>query len=227
MRPAGEQFDINLWTPRTKLGQMVKEGKITNILDILKSGKRIMEIEIVDALVPNLQEEILSIGLMQRMHKSGRRVRYRVVSVVGNGDGIVGVGKSRAREIGQAIRKSIGSAKLNIVAVARGCGSWECGCNRPHSVPAEVTGKCGSVSVTIKPAPRGLGLVGAEVPSTILKLAGIKDAWVTSRGETRTTVNFAFAVFEALKQTTRLVLPPRMKVTIGQAGEVSGEAGSG
>jgi small subunit ribosomal protein S5 len=227
MRPATEGFDINLWTPKTELGRLVKEGKITNILEVLRSGKRIMEVEVVDALVPNLKEEILSIGLMQRMHKSGRRVRYRVVTVVGNEDGLVGVGKSRAREIGQAIRKSLNNAKLNLIAVARGCGSWECGCRRPHSVPAEVSGKRGSVTVTIKPAPRGLGLVGAEVPSTILRLAGVKDAWVTSRGETRTTINFAFAVFEALKQTTRLVLPPNMKVVIGQAGEVGGEAGSG
>ena len=226
MRRVAEEFDINLWQPKTKLGKLVKAGEITEISQILRSGKRIMETEIVDALVPDLQEEILSIGLMQRMHKSGRRTRYRIITVVGNGDGLVGVGKASAREIGQAISKSINNAKLNLIEIARGCGSWECGCNRPHSLPAEVTGKCGSVTVTLKPAPRGLGLVGAEVPSTILKLAGVKDAWTTSRGETRTTTNFAFAVYDALKQTTRLVLPPNLKVAVGKVGEIGGEAGS-
>ena len=175
MRRTSEEFDINLWQPLTKLGKEVKEGKITDISQILRSGRRIMETEIVDALVPNLQEEILSVGLMQRMHKSGRRIRYRIVTVVGNGDGLIGVGKASAREIGQAIRKAINDAKLNIIEIARGCGSWECGCGRPHSLPCEVTGKSGSVTVALKPAPRGLGLAGAKVPSIILKLAGVKD----------------------------------------------------
>lgn len=227
MRRAVEEFDINLWQPSTTIGKLVKEGKIKDISQILRSGKKIMEPEIVNALVPDLREEILSIGLMQRMHKSGRRVRYRVVSVVGNGDGLVGVGKASTREIGPAIRKSINNAKLNLIEIARGCGSWECGCNRPHSLPAEVTGKCGSVIVTLKPGPRGLGLVGADVPSTILKMAGVKDGWTTSKGSTRTTTNFAFAVFDALKQTTRLAVPPTIKVVIGKAEEISGEAGSG
>jgi small subunit ribosomal protein S5 len=90
-----------------------------------------------------------------------------------------------------------------------------------------VTGKSGSVAVTLKPAPRGLGLAGAEVPSTILKLAGVRDAWTTSRGETRTTINFAFATFEALKQTTRMSIPADVKVTLGRTGEAVGEAGGG
>jgi len=225
IRKTSEEFDINLWQPLTKLGKEVKEGKATNISSILRSGKKIMETEIVDALVPNLQEEILSVGLMQRMHKSGRRIRYRIVSVVGNGNGIIGVGKASAREIGPAIRKSINNAKLNIIEIARGCGSWECGCGRPHSLPCEVSGKSGSVAVTLKPAPRGLGLAGAKVSSIILKLAGVKDAWTTSSGETRTTINFAFAVFDALKKTVEMSVPPNVKVTVGKTGEELGQAG--
>jgi small subunit ribosomal protein S5 len=162
--------------------------------------------------------------MVQRMHKSGRRIRFRIVGVVGNRDGLVGVGVTSAREIGPAIRKAMNAARLNIIEIARGCGSWECGCDRPHSVPFEVNGKSGSVSVTIKPAPRGLGLAAAKVPKIILRLAGIKDAWTTSKGETKTTLNFAMAIFNTLKQTTGMMLSERVKrhLVVGKIGEISG-----
>ena len=206
------------------MGRAVKEGQITEISQILRQGRPIKEPEVVDALVPNLEEDILGVSLVQRMHKSGRRVKYRVVTAVGNRDGIVGVGHASTREIGPSIRKAMAAAKLNIVEVARGCGSWECACGRPHSIPFEVTGRSGSVHVTIKPAPRGLGLAAAEVSKIILRMAGIEDAWVHSRGQTRTTLNFALAAFDALKQTTRVALRESHKehVLIGKVGEIGG-----
>lgn len=219
-----EKFNIDLWQPRTSIGQAVKSRQITEISQILRQGKPIMETEIVDALVPNLEESILGVSLVQRMHKSGRRVKYRVVAVVGNRDGIVGVGHGSTREIGSSIRKAVAAAKLNVIEVARGCGSWECGCGRPHSVPFEVRGESGSVAVVVKPAPRGLGLAAAEIPKVILRTAGIKDAWTRSEGETRTTLNFALAVLDALKQTSRIALrePSKGQIIIGKVGEASG-----
>lgn len=219
-----EEFNVELWQPRTKIGRAVKEKQITDISQILRGGWPIKEIEIVDALLPGLQEDILNVSLVQRMHKSGRRVKYRVVTVVGNQDGIVGVGHGSTREISSSIKKAIDTAKLNVIEVARGCGSWECGCGRPHSVPFTVTGKSGSVSVTIKPAPRGLGLAAAGVPRTILRMAGIRDAWFRSEGQTRTTLNFAFAAMDALRQTTRTTVREQYKahVHIGKVGEASG-----
>jgi len=199
-----EKFDINLWQPRTGMGKDVKEGKITSISDALRTGKPIMEVEIVNALVPNMEEDILGIKLVQRMHKSGRRVKYQVVVVVGNKDGLVGIGTESAQGVGPAIRKSVNVARMNVVEVGMGCGSWECGCGRPHSAPFSVQGKSGSVTVTIKPAPRGIGLVAADVPKAVLRMAGVRDAWTASEGETRTTLNFAIATLEALKQTTRI-----------------------
>jgi small subunit ribosomal protein S5 len=224
MHALEEKFDISLWQPRTSIGKAVKEGKITSISEILRRGQRPREPEIVDALVPNLEEDILGISMVQRMHKSGRRTKYRVIAVVGNRDGIVGVAHASTREVGPSIRKAVTAAKLNVIEVARGCGSWECGCGRPHSLPFEVTGHSSSVYVTLRPAPRGLGLVAAEVPKIILRLAGIKDVWAQSRGQTRTTLNFALATFDALKQTTRVALrEPQVKgVTIGKAVEAIG-----
>ena len=219
-----EKPDLSFWQPKTSLGHAVKEGKITEISQILRQGKPIKEPEIVDTLLPNLEEEILGVSLVQRMHKSGRRVKYQAVGVVGNRDGVVGVGWSSTREIGPSIRKTVTAAKLNVIEVARGCGSWECACGRPHSLPYEVAGRSGSVEVRIKPAPRGLGLAAAKVPKVILRMAGIKDAWTRSKGKTRTTLNFALATYDALKQTTRVALrePHKEHVLIGRAGEASG-----
>lgn len=223
-KPMREEFDINLWQPRTSVGRAVKEGQITEISQILRQGRPIKEPEIVDALVPKLEDDILGVSLVQRMHESGRRIKYRVVTTVGNRNGIVGVGYASTREIGPSIRKAMTAAKLNVVEVARGCGSWECACRQPHSIPFEVTGRSGSVHMTIKPAPRGLGLAAAEVSKIILRMAGVEDAWIHSRGQTRTTLNFALATFDALKHTTRVALrePHKKHVLIGKVGEVSG-----
>jgi small subunit ribosomal protein S5 len=183
-------------------------------------GRPIMEVEIVKALVPNMEEDILGIKMVQRMHKSGRRVKFQVVSVVGNKDGLVGIGAESATGVGPAIRKSMNVAKMSLVEVNRGCGSWECGCGRPHSAPFAAQGKSGSVTVTIKPAPRGIGLVAAEVPKSVLRMAGVKDIWTASEGETRTTMNFAMATLEALKQTTRMGQPKQ--VVHAEGGGASG-----
>ena len=105
------------------------------------------------------------------------------------------------------MNKAIRDAKLNIVPVRRGCGSWECRCGEPHSVPFTVVGKSGSVRVIIKPAPKGTGLVAGEVAKVVLRLAGIRDVWMDTFGETRTTVNFAKATVNALRNTYRFVTP--------------------
>jgi len=215
---------LESWEPRTELGREVKEGKVKSLSEILRRCVPIKEPEIVDFLVPGLEERILSIDLVQRMHKSGRRNKYRVLVAVGNRDGLVGVGHNSAREIREAIRKATLTAKLGMVEVARGCGSWECRCERPHSVPVQGRGKYGSVEIVLKPAPRGLGLVASEVPKTVLELAGVRDAWTFSRGETRTTLNLAMATLEALKNLTRVALVGRKKgVLLGPAG-TGGEA---
>ena len=214
-----EKFDISLWQPRTSLGRMVKEGEVKSLAEIMLAGKRILEPEIVDALVPNLEEDILGVSMVQRMHKSGRRVKFRVIAVVGNRDGVIGVGHASAREVGPSIRKAVMEAKLNAIEVARGCGSWECACGRPHSVPCKVVGKVGSVSVTLKPAPRGLGIAATEVPRTVLRQAGIQDVWTSALGQTRTSINLAMATFDALKRAARMALRKRAGEKTSPAGD--------
>ena len=210
------RFNIDEWEPKTKVGRMVKEGIITDIDYILDNNLPILEPEIVDALLPDLEEKVLDVKLVQRMHKSGRRARFRATVVVGNRNGYVGVGKGKAKEVGPAIRKAIAQAKKNIIRVKRGCGSWECGCGTPHSIPFKGYGKCGSTIVEILPAPKGVGLVAGDVAKAVLGLAGIKDVWTKTFGETRTTYNFAMATYEALKSLnfTRIMDAQKEKLGI-------------
>ncbi|MCK4366886.1 MAG: 30S ribosomal protein S5 [Thermoplasmata archaeon] len=189
------------WQPKTRLGKMVFRGEISSMREALDTGLPLKEPEIVDILLPNLSDEVLDVNMVQRMTDSGRRVNFVIVAVVGNEDGYVGLGKTKGKEVGPAIRKTIDAAKLNIVEVKRGCGSWECGCGRAHSLPFQVKGKSGSVEVVLKPAPRGISLAVGGIAKSILRLGGIKDAWGFTKGHSRTTVNYAFAAFDALKQT--------------------------
>lgn len=192
------------WVPRTRLGRLVAEGKIKTIDEAIASGLPLKEPEIVDVLLPDLEDEVLEINLVQRMTDSGRRLKFRVTAVVGNRNGYVGIGVGKASQVAPAIQKAIRNAKINIFKVQLGCGSWECGCGGAHSVPAKIKGSAGSVEVTLIPGPKGLGLVAGDVAKKVLELAGVKDVWTFTRGQTKTTINFAKATFEALKQTVYL-----------------------
>src|SRR3990172_322621 len=151
-------YEEQEWRPRTKLGRLVHGGQITSIQEALYCGLPLREPQLVDKLLPTMEDEVLDVNMVQRMTDSGRRVRFTVTVVVGNSDGYVGLGMAKIREVGPAIRRAIEEAKTNVIEVRRGCGSWECGCGTPHTVPFEVTGRSGSVRVTLKPAPRGIGL---------------------------------------------------------------------
>ena len=198
---------IEEWKPRTKLGHMVKEGKITSIDEIFERNLPIKEVEIVDILLPDLQHEVLNINLVQRQTDAGEVSAFQALVVAGNFNGYVGIGLGKARLVRQAIEKAIVDAKLNIVPVRRGCGSWECSCNLPHSIPFKVWGKSGSVEIWLFPAPRGVGLVAGDTAKVVLRYAGIEDVWTKTRGHTRSTVNFAKATYNALRNTYKIKTP--------------------
>ncbi|AGB50174.1 ribosomal protein S5/S2 [Methanomethylovorans hollandica DSM 15978] len=193
------QFEEEEWIPQTRLGKLVQEGQITSMDEAIDSGLPLRESRIVDILLPNLEDEVLDINMVQRMTDSGRRVKFRATVIVGNGDGFVGLGQAKDNQVGPAIRKAIENAKINLVRVKRGCGSWECACGLNHTVPSEVMGKAGSVIVVLMPAPRGLGLAAGGTAKKVLEKAGIKDVWTRTEGTTRTTLNFAKATFNALQ----------------------------
>ncbi len=201
------------WTPRTQLGKMVASGEIKTMSEALRTKLPLKEYQIVDYLLPGLKDEVIDIERAQRMTDSGRRMNYSVTAVVGNEDGFIGVGRGKAKEAAPAIRKAINNAKLNILEIRRGCGSWECGCGRAHSLPFMVHGKSGSVEVTVKPAPQGVGRAVGDIPKIVLRMAGIDDVWGFALGHTKTTVNYALAVFDAMKGTAKMKVNPALNLS--------------
>jgi len=207
------------WDPKTKLGKLVRSGTIKTMSDALKTGLPVREPEIIDVLLPELDDEVIDVNMVQRMTDSGRRVKFVITVAVGNKDGFVGFGQAKGKEVGSSIRKAIDNAKLNIIEIRRGCGSWECGCKKSHTVPFAINGKSGSVEITLKPAPQGIGLATGDVAKKILTLAGVSDCWAFTRGKTKTTVNYAKAVFDALEENAEMrVLPSQ----ISKVGIISG-----
>jgi small subunit ribosomal protein S5 len=209
------RMDLSRWVPRTDLGRKVKNGEITSLHDVIALSIPIKEVEVVDKLITEMSEEIINVGRVQRVTDSGRRMRFRVVMAVGNKNGYVGVGEATGKEAGPTIRKAIARAKMNIKEVKRGCGSWECACKTPHTVPFKVTGAEGSVRVSLSPAPKGTGLVSGEIAKKILSLAGMKDVWVHTEGHPRTSINFAHAVVDALVNTNAVRIDKEAVASLG------------
>lgn len=201
------------WIPTTQLGKMVASGQIKTMSEALRTKLPLKEYQIVDYLLPEIKDEVIDIERAQRMTDSGRRMNYSVTAVVGNEDGFIGLGRGKAKEAAPAIRKAINNAKLNIMEIRRGCGSWECGCGRAHSLPFLVRGKSGSVEVTLKPAPQGVGRAVGDIAKIVLRMAGIEDAWGFADGHTKTTVNYALAAFDAMRQTSKMKVNQSLKIS--------------
>jgi small subunit ribosomal protein S5 len=186
---------------------MVQEGQISSIYEIFEEGYRIKEVEIIDTLVPDLRDDVIDIALVQKQTDAGERSRFRAIVAIGNEDGLIGVGTGKAPRVRNAIEKGIRDAKMKLYPIRRGCGSWECDCGEAHTIPFKVSGKSGSVVMTLIPGSKGLGLVAGDTAKRVLALAGVKDCWSKSIGSTKTTVSFSLATFEALKNTMKLMTP--------------------
>ena len=115
-------YEREEWQPVTGLGRLVAAGEIKSIDQVLESGRPIKEPQIVDQFLPDLEDEVLDIAMMQRMTDSGRRVQFRAVVIVGNRNGYIGFGQGKDVQVGDAIKKAIVKAKMNLIKVRRGCG---------------------------------------------------------------------------------------------------------
>ena len=214
------------WTPRTALGKLIHEGTITDIDTVFEQGHNIMEAAVVNALVPDLEEDLLLIGQAkgkfgggqrrifrqtQKKTKEGNKIQFMTCALVGNKNGYVGVGIGKSKETVPAREKSKRQARLNLIQVRRGCGSWECNCSEPHSIPFKTEGKCASVKVILLPAPKGTGLVCGDNVKDVLRFAGIKDIWCKTFGSTGTKLNFISAVIDALKNISKVKISGEFK----------------
>ena len=207
------------WTPRTELGKLVRDGKIESLDQIYGRGMRVMEHEVIDYLTTT-KSDLISIGQSKGKFGGGKRRAWRqtqrktaegnvpsfsCMAVVGNERGYVGLGYGKSKETLPAREKALKRAKISMIKVNRGCGSFECGCNEEHSIPFKVEAKAGSSKIVLMPAPKGTGLVLDKECIKILKLAGIKDVYSKTFGQTRTKMNLAMACLNALERTTKLV----------------------
>ncbi|MBU0536680.1 MAG: 30S ribosomal protein S5 [Nanoarchaeota archaeon] len=231
--------EIEGWKPKTELGRKVLNGEIKNIEEILNEGKIILEPEIVDALMPDFESELLLFGQSkgkfgggqrrvfkqtQKKTMEGNKPKFSTMAVVGNKNGVVGLGLGKAKETVPAREKAFRNAKLNMIKIRRGCGSWQCGCKTPHSIPFKVEAKVGSVIVKLMPAPKGKGLCIQEECKKLLSMAGIKDVWSKTSGKTSSRGNLIMACFNALKQLMEVKTQPEHKEILGiQEGAIQNE----
>lgn len=225
-------FDKESWQPKTSIGKKIKSGELNDIDTILESGTKILESGVVDALLPSLEADLIAIGQSrgkfgggkrsiwrqtQKKTKEGNKPRFGALTVVGNKAGIIGIGRGKAKETVPAREKSLKQAKLSIIKISRGCGSWECNCSTKHSIPFRVEGKCGSCRIKLLPAPKGTGLRVEKECQKLLTLAGVKDVYSKTFGQTGTKINLIYACFYALKKLKSTKLTKDLTKKLGSS----------
>jgi len=213
-----KEFDPESWTPKTELGKKVKSKEIKSIDEVFDSEKKILEAEIVDMLVPNLESGLASVGQSkgkfgggkksvwkqtQKKTQEGNKPKFATLAVIGNKDGFIGIGYGKSKETMPAREKALRNAKLNLIRIKRGCGSWLCNCKSPHSIPFKVTGKFSAVRIYLLPAPKGTGLCIENECKKVLEFAGIKDIYSKSTSS-KTKLNLVKACFDALKRLSQI-----------------------
>tara|TARA_Y100000310_G_scaffold278642_1_gene297213 strand:+ start:26674 stop:27546 length:873 start_codon:yes stop_codon:yes gene_type:complete len=224
-RPQAETVDpLTTWKAVTELGKKVQSGEITSMDQVFDSNYRILESEIVDTLLPGLHEDLLLIGQAkgkfgggqrrifrqtQKKTREGNKIQFMTCAVIGNKNGYVGVATGKSKETVPARDKAKRKARLNLIRVRRGSGSWESQAEDAHSIPFAVEGKCGSVRLQLMPAPRGKGLCIEKECAKILELAGIKDIWSKTKGQTKTKLNLIHALMDALKKLSEVKIQPK------------------
>eukprot|EP01065_Artemidia_motanka_P053059 TRINITY_DN975_c0_g2_i1.p2 TRINITY_DN975_c0_g2~~TRINITY_DN975_c0_g2_i1.p2 ORF type:complete len:283 (+),score=98.11 TRINITY_DN975_c0_g2_i1:70-849(+) len=202
----GRKGEKEEWTPITKLGRLVKDGKIRRVEEIFLYSLPIKEHQIIDQFFKEeLKDEVFKVVPVQKQTSAGQRTRFKAFVVVGDHNGHIGLGVKCSKEVANAIRAAMMIAKLSIIPVRR--GYWGNKIGQPHTVPCKVTGKCGSVRVRLVPAPKGTGLVGSPISKRLLTLAGVDDCFTCSIGQTKTMGNFIKAVFAALSKTYGYLTP--------------------
>jgi small subunit ribosomal protein S5 len=140
----------------------------------------------------DLQERVVNINRVTKVVKGGRNFRFSALVVVGDANGHVGVGMSKALEVPEAIRKAIQDAKKHLIEVPI-VGT---------SIPHEITGIFGAGKVLMKPSKEGTGVIAGGPVRAVCELAGIKDIRTKSLGSSnpRNMVNATMQALSELKK---------------------------
>ena len=147
-----------------------------------------MRQNMIDASKLDLKESIVNIRRVAKVVKGGRNFRFSVTVVVGNGEGVVGVGLGKAQEIPEAVRKAIEDAKKKLIYVPT-VGT---------TIPHRTLGIFGAGQVLIMPAAPGTGVIAGSAVRMVLELAGVKDVRAKSIGSNNAG-NMACATIEGLR----------------------------
>jgi small subunit ribosomal protein S5 len=140
-----------------------------------------------------LDERVVDITRVAKVVKGGRRFGFRVVAVVGDNRGQVGMGIGKARAVPDAIRKATERARRDMQPVAL-----------VHTtVPHEVVGRCGGAQVLIKPATPGTGVIAAGGVRAVLEAVGVTDVLTKSQGSSN-VLNVVRATMDGLRHMRRV-----------------------
>jgi len=138
----------------------------------------------------NLEERVIDIWRCATVVKGGKRFSFAVMSVVGNGAGIMGVGYGKAREVPNAIEKAVKDAKKHLVRIPT-FGS---------TIPHEVRGEYGASTVVLMPALPGTGVIAGSAVRAVLECIGVRDILTKSVGGSNNAKNLVKATVEGLQQ---------------------------
>jgi small subunit ribosomal protein S5 len=138
-----------------------------------------------------LKEKMIAVNRVTKVVKGGRILGFAALTVVGDGDGRVGMGKGKSKEVPAAVQKAMEESRRNMTKVSLKDGS----------IHHKVFGQHGAARVMMGPAPKGTGIIAGGPMRAVFEVVGITDVVAKSHGSTN-PYNMVRATFDALRRST-------------------------